>query len=139
MSRRVRRARRTCKRERSEKGSVAKLPRSSWIPGSDAPLVFEKRHSCLRLLQNKAFKEERRTKNAVYAIGECMTLESNKSQARLFFRRFRGVSHVTGTLPLFGFGAEYHSYSVANDKTSALTLEAMPDSYHEDRWLPFVE
>jgi hypothetical protein len=30
-------------------------------------------------LKNKAFKEERRTKNAVYAIGECTPLESNKS------------------------------------------------------------
>jgi hypothetical protein len=47
--------------------------------GAYAPLVSEKRHSCLRLLKNKAFKEERRTKNAVYAIGECTTLESNKS------------------------------------------------------------
>ena len=60
-------------------GQIAFLGRSYWIPGSYAPLVSEKRHSCLRLLKNKAFKEERRTKNAVYAIGECTTLESNKS------------------------------------------------------------
>jgi hypothetical protein len=44
-----------------------------------APLVSEKRNSFFRLLKNKAFKKERRTKNGVYAIGECTTLESNKS------------------------------------------------------------
>src|SRR5215471_183588 len=43
------------------------------------PLASEKRNSFLRLLKNKAFKKERRTKNGVYAIGECTTLESNKS------------------------------------------------------------
>jgi hypothetical protein len=42
--------------------------------------VSEKRNSFLRLLKNKAFKKERRTKNGGYAIGECTTLESNKSQ-----------------------------------------------------------
>jgi len=30
-------------------------------------------------LKNKAFKKERRTKTGVYAVGECTTLESNKS------------------------------------------------------------
>jgi hypothetical protein len=34
--------------------------RSYWVPGSYAPLLSEKRHSFLRLLKNKAFKEERR-------------------------------------------------------------------------------
>jgi len=47
--------------------------------GSYAPLLSEKRNSFLRLLKNKAFKEESRTKNGVYAIGEFTTLESNKS------------------------------------------------------------
>jgi hypothetical protein len=42
--------------------------------------VSEKRNSFLKLLKNKAFKKERRTKNGGYAIGECTTLESNKSQ-----------------------------------------------------------
>jgi hypothetical protein len=32
-------------------------------------------------LKKKACKEERRTKNEVYAIGECTTLEANKSLA----------------------------------------------------------
>jgi hypothetical protein len=41
--------------------------------------LSEKRNSFLRLLKNKAFKEESRTKNGVYAIGEFTTLESNKS------------------------------------------------------------
>jgi len=35
--------------------------------------------SFLRLLKNKAFKKERRTKTGVYAIGEGTPLESNKS------------------------------------------------------------
>jgi len=63
--------------------SASSLSRSYWIPGSYAPLVSEKRNSFLRLLKNKAFKKERRTKNGVYAIGECTTLESNKSLRRL--------------------------------------------------------
>jgi hypothetical protein len=42
--------------------------------------VSEKCNSFLRLLKNKAFKKERRTKNGVYALGKCTTLESNKSQ-----------------------------------------------------------
>src|SRR5215468_1515697 len=54
--------------------------RSYWIPGSYDPLVSEKRNSFLRLLKNKAFKKERKTKNGVYAIGEYTTLEFNKSQ-----------------------------------------------------------
>jgi len=53
--------------------------RSYWIPGSYAPLLSEKHNSFLRLLKNKAFKEERRTKNGVYAISKSTTLESNKS------------------------------------------------------------
>jgi hypothetical protein len=32
--------------------------RSYWIPGSYAPLLSEKHNSFLRLLKNKAFKEE---------------------------------------------------------------------------------
>jgi hypothetical protein len=44
--------------------------------------VSEKRNSFLRLLKNKAFKKERRTKNGGYAIGECTTLASNKSLLR---------------------------------------------------------
>jgi hypothetical protein len=62
-----------------EEHSYAKYCRSYWIPGSYAPLVSEKCNSFLRFLKKKAFKKERRTKNGVYAIGECTTLESNKS------------------------------------------------------------
>ncbi len=54
-------------------------PRSYWIPGSYAPALSEKRNSFLMLLKNKGFKEERRTKIGLYAIGKSMTLESNKS------------------------------------------------------------
>ena len=41
--------------------------------------MSEKRNSFLMLLKNKGFKEERRTKIGLYAIGKSMTLESNKS------------------------------------------------------------
>jgi len=56
-----------------------KQERSYWIPGSYGPLGSEKCNSFLKLLKNKAFKKERRTKTGVYAVGECTTLESNKS------------------------------------------------------------
>src|SRR5215470_12900510 len=62
--------------------------RSYWIPGAYAPLLSEKRHLFLRLLKNKALREERRTKNGVYAIGECTPLESNKSLMRNEVARF---------------------------------------------------
>ena len=57
--------------------------RSYWIPGSYVPTLSEKRNSFLRLLKNKGFKEERRTKVGLYAIGKSTTLESNKSLRRL--------------------------------------------------------
>jgi len=53
--------------------------RSYWIPGPYAPLLSEKHNAFLRLLKNKGFKEERRTKNGMYAISKATTLESNKS------------------------------------------------------------
>jgi len=37
----------------------------------------------VRLLKNKGFMEERRTKNGLYAIGKFTTLESNKSLGSL--------------------------------------------------------
>jgi hypothetical protein len=42
--------------------------------------LSKKSNAFLRLLKNKGFKEERRTKVGVYAIGKSTTLESNKSQ-----------------------------------------------------------
>ena len=56
--------------------------RSYWIPGSYAPALSEKRNSFLRLLKNKGFKKESRTKVGVYAISKSTTLESNKSLAQ---------------------------------------------------------
>ena len=53
--------------------------RSSWIPGSYAPALSEKRNSFLRLLKNKGFKEESMTQVGWYAVGTATTLESNKS------------------------------------------------------------
>ena len=53
--------------------------RSYWIPGSYAPALSEKRHSFLRLLKNKSFKEKRMTKVGWYALSNSTTLESNKS------------------------------------------------------------
>ena len=53
---------------------------SSWILGSYAPALSEKHNACLRLSNNKGFKEESRTKCGVDAIGISTTLESNKSQ-----------------------------------------------------------
>jgi hypothetical protein len=58
--------------------------RSYWIPWSYAPTLSEKRNSFLRLLKNKGFKEERRTKVGLYAIGKFTTLESNKSLNGIF-------------------------------------------------------
>jgi hypothetical protein len=54
--------------------------RSYWIPGSYALTLSENRHSFLRLLKNKGFKDERMTKVGLCAIGQSATLESNKSQ-----------------------------------------------------------
>src|SRR3989442_15325049 len=65
--------------------AVENHDRSYWIPGSYAPALSEKRNPFLRLLKNKGFKEERRTKVGLYAIGKTTTLESNKSLG--FFRR----------------------------------------------------
>ncbi len=45
--------------------------------------MSEKRNSFLRLLKNKGFKEERRIKIGLYAIGKSTTLESNKSHVEL--------------------------------------------------------
>ena len=59
--------------------------RSYWIPGSYAPALSEKRNSFLRLLKNKGFQEERRTKIGLYAISSSTTLESNKSLQRTVF------------------------------------------------------
>jgi len=42
-------------------------------------MLSEKHNSFLRLLKNKGFKAERRTKNGLYPIGTFTTLESNKS------------------------------------------------------------
>jgi transposase len=53
--------------------------RSYWIPGSYAPALSEKRHSFLRLLKNKGFKEESMTKVELYALGISTTLESSTS------------------------------------------------------------
>src|SRR4029453_5503954 len=53
--------------------------RSYWIPGSYAPALSKKRNAFLRLLKNKGFRGERRTKVGVYAIGKSTTLECNKS------------------------------------------------------------
>jgi len=50
--------------------------------GSYAPMLSEKHNSFLRLLKKKGFKEERRTKIGLYAIGTSTTLESNKSHTR---------------------------------------------------------
>jgi len=58
---------------------LANPGRSSWIPGSYAPALSEKRNSFLRLLKNKGFKEENMTQVGRYAIGTATTLESNKS------------------------------------------------------------
>src|SRR5712691_13111403 len=60
-------------------GTFTFSARSYWIPGSYAPALSEKRNSFLRLLKNKGFKEQRRTKIGLYAIGKSTTLESNKS------------------------------------------------------------
>jgi hypothetical protein len=54
--------------------------RSYWIPGSYAPALSAKRNAFFRLLKNKGFKEERRTKVGMNALGSSTTLESNKSQ-----------------------------------------------------------
>jgi hypothetical protein len=60
--------------------------RSSWIPGSYAPVLSEKRNSFLSLLKNKGFKEERMTKVGLYAIDKSTTLESNKSLLKMGVR-----------------------------------------------------
>jgi len=54
--------------------------RSSWIPGSYAPALTEKHSSFVRLVKNKGFKEESRTKVRLEAIGTSTPLASNKSQ-----------------------------------------------------------
>jgi hypothetical protein len=41
--------------------------------------VVQEAQRILRLLKNKGFKEERRTKNGLYAIGPFTSLESNKN------------------------------------------------------------
>jgi hypothetical protein len=56
--------------------------RSYWIPGSYAPTLSEKGNSFLRLLNNKAFREESMTKVELNAIGTSTTLESNKSPGK---------------------------------------------------------
>jgi len=53
--------------------------RSYWIPGSYAPALSAKRNAFFSLLKNKGFKEERRTKVGMNALGSSTTLESNKS------------------------------------------------------------
>jgi hypothetical protein len=45
--------------------------------------LSEKHDSFLRLLKNKAFKEEKMTQIELYVIGTSTTLESNKSLHRL--------------------------------------------------------
>src|SRR5215831_13100531 len=50
---------------RRQNRSDAMRKRCYWVPGAYAPLLSEKRNSFLKLLKNKAFKEERRTKNEV--------------------------------------------------------------------------
>src|SRR5262245_33106607 len=62
------------------------MDRSYWIPGSYAPILFEKHNAFLRLLKKKGFKEESMTKIGLYAIGKSKTLESNKSHLRLVSR-----------------------------------------------------
>ncbi|HSX77562.1 MAG TPA: hypothetical protein VLQ80_03170, partial [Candidatus Saccharimonadia bacterium] len=64
---------------RYRKMNQLKKKRSYWIPGSYAPALSEKHNSFLRLLKNKGFKEETRTKVGLYAIGKSTPLESNKS------------------------------------------------------------
>src|SRR5229473_776848 len=59
--------------------SASALRQRHSIPGSYAPALSEKHNSFLRLLKNKGFKEETRTKVGLYAIGKSTTLESNKS------------------------------------------------------------
>ena len=63
-------------------GCLVNSIRSYWIPGSYAPALSEKRHTFLRLLKNKGFKEESRTKTSLYALGIATPLESNKSPPR---------------------------------------------------------
>src|SRR5262249_970915 len=58
------------------------LQPSYWIPGTYAAALSEKGNSFLRLLKNKGFRDERRTKIELYAIGKSTTLESNKSLPR---------------------------------------------------------
>jgi hypothetical protein len=65
--------------------------RSYWIPGSYAPTLSENRNSFLKLLKNKAFKEERMTKVGLYAIGKSTALESNKSLSVLASSKVRAV------------------------------------------------
>ena len=62
--------------------------RSYWIPGSYDLALSEKRNSFLRLLKNKGFKEERKTKVGLDAIDTSTTLESNKSLPALSQRSF---------------------------------------------------
>jgi hypothetical protein len=57
----------------------AYFDRSSWIPGSYAPALSEKRNAFLSMLKNKGFKEESMTKARLYTLGTSTTLESNKS------------------------------------------------------------
>jgi hypothetical protein len=65
---------------------LRKLRQQAWLlqpllldSGAYAAALSERGNSFLRLLKNKGFRDERRTKVELYAIGKSTTLESNKS------------------------------------------------------------
>ena len=55
------------------------VERSYWMPGSEAPTLSEKRHSCVWLLKNTGFQGGRTAKVRLYALGTSPTLASNTS------------------------------------------------------------
>ena len=59
--------------------AIGFIERSYWIPGSYTPTLSENHDSLLRLLKNKALKEEKITQVGLYAIDKSTPLESNKS------------------------------------------------------------